>query len=241
VDADRLARIDLAAAFRVAVLHGYHEGIDNHFSLALPGRGDRFLLNPFGPHWSELRASDLLEVDTDGTVMGDGEAETTAFWLHSRLHRARPDARCMLHTHMPYATALALTEGGLDTRLSQNSARYHGRYVLHPGYGGRIVDGAEADRLAEAVADGVRVVLLANHGVLVIAETVAHAWYDLYFLERAAMVQVLAGQSGQPRRQMADDVAALTAKQFDEEREEAPRLWAAMKRRLDRELPGYDG
>ena len=110
-----------------------------------------------------------------GHVVGDGEAESSAFFIHSRLHLARPDAACVLHTHMPYATALALTETGFETRLSQNSVRFHGRYALMPGYGGLVNDAVEGDRLAEAVADGVRVVLLANHGVLVIGESLARS------------------------------------------------------------------
>ena len=222
------------------MLHGYHEGIDNHFSLAVPGQPGRFLLNPFGPHWSELRASDLLVVDEAGNVIGEGEAETTAFFIHSRLHRARPDAACVLHTHMPYATALALTDGGFDTQLSQNSARYHGRYALLPTYGGLALDAEEGDRLAASVAQGVRVVLLANHGVLVVGESLAHAWYDMYFFERAAMAQVIAQSTGQPLRRLSDDLATSTAKQLEEEREEAPKLFSAMRRLVDRQLPGYD-
>jgi ribulose-5-phosphate 4-epimerase/fuculose-1-phosphate aldolase len=231
------ARVELAALFRACALHDLHEGIDNHCSLAVaPGR---FLLNPYGPHWSELRASDLLEVDDAGRVHGAGEAETTAFFLHWRLHTAHPDARCVVHTHMPWATALACTMGGFETRLSQNAARYHGRITFHHAYGGRIVDASEGDALAAAVADGVRVVLLGNHGVLVVAESVAHAWYDLYFLERAAQVQVLAAQAGELRL-MPEPTAALTAAQFDEERAlHAVPQWEAVKRRLDRENPGH--
>src|SRR3954447_24319921 len=109
VDQDllRQARIDLAAAFRAAALHGYNEGIDNHFSYAVPGRDDLFLLNRYGPHWSEMRPSDLLTVNVDGELVeGEGEWETTAFMIHRAVHRSRPDARCVFHTHMPYATAL---------------------------------------------------------------------------------------------------------------------------------------
>jgi ribulose-5-phosphate 4-epimerase/fuculose-1-phosphate aldolase len=238
-DADR-ARVELAMVFRAAELHGFHEGIDNHFSLAVPGEPGRFLLNPYGQHWSELRASDLLVVDEAGTVVGEGEAESSAFFIHSRLHLAHPDAACVLHTHMPYATALALTETGFETRLSQNSVRFHGRYALMPDYGGLVDDAVEGDRLAEAVADGVRVVLLPNHGVLVVGESLARAWEDLYFFERACMVQVLAQSTGQPLRLMDIDVAELTVKQYDGEVGKAEALLAATRRLVDRELPGYD-
>lgn len=234
------ARTDLAAAFRAAVLHGFHEGIDNHFSLSVPDRPGCFLLNPYGPHWSELRASDLLVVDRVGTVIGDGDAETTAFALHTHLHGAHPHAACVLHTHMPYATALAATEGGLDTRLSQNAAKFHGRWAFHTDYDGRLLDSEVCAGLAASVRDGIRVVLLANHGVVVVGESVAHAWWDLYFFERAAQVQVLAAATGQPLRRMSDEVAARAAEQFDDERADAPITWAAVRRLVDRDLPGYD-
>lgn len=238
------ARADLAALFRACFLHDFHEGIDNHCSLALPGRSGRFLLNPYGPHWSELRGSDLLEVDADGAVVSGGpefpDAETTAFALHSAIHRARPDANCVVHTHMPYATALAATEEGFDPLLSQNAAKFHGgRYAYYRDYGARFLSADECAPIAEVVAAGARVVLLRNHGVLVVGETVARAWWDLYSFERAAMVQVLAGSSGQRLAPMPEAVGRRAGDQFEEERDDAPITWAAVRRRLDRDLPGY--
>jgi len=137
-DADLVvqAKVELAAAFRAAALHGFNEGIDNHLSLAVPGRDDLFLLNRYGPHWSEIRPADILTVNVDGALVdGEGEWETTAFVIHRAVHRARPDARCVLHTHMPYATALSMTEAGLETRASQNAMYFHGRVARLP-YGG---------------------------------------------------------------------------------------------------------
>ena len=122
---------------RAAALYGFNEGIDNHFSLAVPGRNDSFLLNPYGPHWSEMRASDLLNDRPRRRAPRRARAscDTTAFTIHLGAHRARPDAACVLHTHMPYATALAMTEGGFDTRASQNAMYFHGR-VARLSYGG---------------------------------------------------------------------------------------------------------
>ena len=234
------ARVDLAALFRACALHDFHEGIDNHCSAVVPGRPGRFLLNPYGPHWTELRASDLLEVDAAGNVVGAGEAETTAFALHAAVHTARADANCVIHTHMPYATALALTEDGLDTRLSQNAAKFHGgRYVYLREYGARFLTPQECAPIAEQIAAGARVVLLRNHGVLVVGETVARAWWDLYFFERAAMVQVIAASTGARLAPMDEATAMQAAVQFEEERDDAPLTWAAVRRRLDRELAGY--
>jgi ribulose-5-phosphate 4-epimerase/fuculose-1-phosphate aldolase len=234
------ARIELAALFRMAALHQFHEGIDNHFSLALPEQPGRFLLNPYGPYWTELRARDLLVVDEEGTVIGEGEVERTAFALHSAVHRSRPDATCVLHTHMPYATALALTEDGLDTRLSQNAAKFHGAWAMHGRYDGLFTEPSECEAVAKLVGDGIRVLLLANHGVLVVGESPAHAWWDLYFLEAAARHQVLAQSTGASLRRMSEETAALAAQQVLRERDESPKLFAAMRRLLDRELPGYD-
>jgi ribulose-5-phosphate 4-epimerase/fuculose-1-phosphate aldolase len=230
-------RIDLAAIFRTCVMHGYHEGIDNHISAMVPGQPTRFLLNRYGMHWSEITASSLVEVDTTtGATPEELGVELTALRIHLAAHRA--GAGVVVHTHQPSATALALTEGGLDTRLSQNSMRYHGR-IAWLDYNGRAEDDAEGERIAEAVADGVRVVLMANHGVLVVADTVADAWYDLYFLEQAARLQLLASSTGDRLRRVDDDTARLAAKQFDDERRHAPIVFAAMRRQLDLHLPGY--
>ena len=234
------ARVDLAAAFRAAALHGFNEGIDNHFSLAVPGRDDLFLLNRFGPHWSEIRASDILTIDLDGNVVdGEGEWETTAFMIHRGAHRARPSARCVFHTHMPYATALSMVPRGLDTRASQNSMAFHGRITALP-YGGLADGAAEGDRIGQAIGDNVSVVMLQNHGVLVIGEDVADAWQKLYFLERACQTQVLALSTGQDLLQVSEEIAVRTADRFERDSFGASELFAAERRRLDRENPGYE-
>jgi ribulose-5-phosphate 4-epimerase/fuculose-1-phosphate aldolase len=175
------AKADLAVALRAAALHGFNEGIDNHFSLAVPGTDDRILLNRYGPHWSEMTARDILTIDLDGTVVdGDGAWEQTAFVIHRGVHLARPTARCVLHTHMPYATALALTEDGLDTTLSQNAMYFHGR-VASLDYGGLADATEEGLRIGRAIGDDVSVVMLRNHGVIVVGDSVADAWHKLYF------------------------------------------------------------
>ena len=235
----RLARVELAAALRAAALYGFNEGIDNHFSLAVPGRDDCFLLNPYGPHWSELRASDLLTIGLGGErLAGEGKLDLTAFTIHLGAHRARPDAHCVLHTHMPYATALAMTEGGLDTRASQNAMYFHGR-IARLSYGGLAEAEEEGARIAEALTDGVTVLLMDNHGVLVVGQSVADAWHQLYFLERACQVQVLAQSTGSPLMQVPEAVAAQTAAQVRGVGGQAE-LFAAVRRELDRVNPGYD-
>jgi ribulose-5-phosphate 4-epimerase/fuculose-1-phosphate aldolase len=240
VDVIHQAKVDLAAALRAAALYGYNEGVDNHFSLAVPGRDDRFLLNPFGPHWSELSASDLITVDLEGNVVeGDGQWEQTAFMIHRGVHQARASARCVLHTHMPYATAVSMTRGGFETAVSQNSMYFHGHVISLP-YGGLADAADEGLRIGNAVGEGVNVVMLENHGVLVIGEDVAEAWHRLYFLERACQVQILAQSTGLPLIRVSDDLAAHTAGQFARDTGNPPTLFAAVRRQLDRENPGYE-
>jgi ribulose-5-phosphate 4-epimerase/fuculose-1-phosphate aldolase len=235
----RVARVELAAALRAAALYGFNEGIDNHFSLVVPGRSDSFLLNPYGPHWSELRASDLLTIGLGGErLAGDGVLDRTAFTIHLGAHRARADAQCVLHTHMPYATALAMTEGGLDTRASQNAMAFHGR-IARLSYGGLAEAEEEGARIAEALTEGISVLLLDNHGVLVVGESVADAWHQLYFLERACQVQVLAQSTGAPLLRVPEAIAEHTAGQFRGVGGQTE-LFAAVRRELDRVNPGYD-
>jgi len=235
VDTDVLAaaRSDLATSFRIAAAHGLNEGIDNHFSLAVPGRDDLFLLNRYGPHWAEMGPDDILVLDLDGRIVdGSGHWETTAFMIHRGCHRARRDARAVFHTHQPYATALAMTVGGLDTHVHQNSMYFHDR-VSRLEFGGLARGESEGDRIAGAVTAGARVVMLDSHGVIAIGTDCADAWFTLYFLEQAARVQVLAQSTGSELIRVSDDVARRTRDQFDADAASAaPALFAAEKRRI---------
>jgi ribulose-5-phosphate 4-epimerase/fuculose-1-phosphate aldolase len=234
------ARIDLAAALRWAAKLGLGEGICNHFSLALPGPDDRYLINPFGVHWAEMRASHLLMLDRSGRIVeGQGEVEATAFHIHSQLHRARTDAIAVLHTHMPYATALTLVEDGRLAMVHQNSLRFHDAIAYDDHYNGLALDQDEGDRLAIALG-AARVMFLANHGVVTIGASLAEAFDDLYYLERAAELQVLAHSTGRPLRPIADEVVRRTAAAFARDRPAyAHAHFEAVKRLLDAEDPSY--
>jgi len=237
-DAVRQARIDLAAALRLAVRFGLNEGIDNHFTVMLPGAGDRFLLHPFGFHWSELTASDLIVVDYDGrTVEGEGEAESTAFHIHSRIHKSSPRAGCVLHTHMSYATALTMVEGGRLEPAHQNALRFYDDVAYDDTFNGLVFDIDEGDRLARCLTEK-RVLFCGNHGVIVIGRTVAEAFDDLYFLERACQVQILAMSTGRPLRKVKDEVAKATFGNCDTG-QYAHQHFSALKRLLDRDEPDY--
>jgi ribulose-5-phosphate 4-epimerase/fuculose-1-phosphate aldolase len=227
------AKRELAAAFRAAAYHGFNEGIDNHLSLAVPGHDGLFLLNRYGPHWSEITEHDILTIDFEGRVVdGEGEWETSAFMIHRGCHQARPSARAVFHTHMPYATALSLTVGGFDTKLSQNAMQFHGR-LARMAYGGLVDAAQEGCRFGDVIGDQISVVLLENHGVMVIGEDVADAWQKLYFFERACQVQVLAQSTGQPLIRVSDAIAEHTAAQWLNEAPKAATQFAAVQRLVD--------
>jgi ribulose-5-phosphate 4-epimerase/fuculose-1-phosphate aldolase len=234
------ARVDLAAALRWAAKLGLGEGICNHFSLAMPGSGDRYLINPFGVHWAEMRASGLLVVDRDGRLLeGEGEVETTAFHIHSRLHRARSDAVAVLHTHMPYATSLTLLDGGRLEPVHQNALRFWDAVAYDDSYNGLALDAGEGDRLAAALGSA-RIMFLANHGVIAVGTDLAEAFDDLYYLERAAELQVLAQSTGRKLRRVPAAIASRTAADFARDRAVyAHAHFAALKRLLDAEDAGY--
>ena len=238
--AEQAARADLAAAFRLAVRMDLHEGVCNHFSLMLPGEKPRFLLNRYGLHWSEVTASNLLALDSEGRILrGKGEFEKTAFYIHSRIHLAHPRAACVLHTHMPYATALTLLENGRLEMVEQNALRFYDDIAYDDTYNGLVVDAAEGDRLARALGDK-RAMFLANHGVIVVGPSVAEAFDLMYYLERACRLQVLARSTGGKLRPVRPEVVRETYRLL---LADAPAYagahFSALKRLLEREEPGY--
>jgi ribulose-5-phosphate 4-epimerase/fuculose-1-phosphate aldolase len=225
-------RADLALALRAAAHHGLSEGVCNHFSIELPDGSGRFLLNPRGLLWSEVQGADIVMVDAEGAKLaGRHEVEPTAMFIHGAIHRIGRKA-CVLHTHMPYATALTLTsDRALDTALSQNAMRFHGRVAVDAQYNGLALGPAEGERIAHAMA-GADVAFLGNHGVVVCGARMDHAYDDLYYLERACMVQVLAASTG---RQLVPVDAALAQRVCDQtlgERTQSELFFEALRRRL---------
>ena len=227
-------RDQLALALRAAAHHGFGEGVCNHFSVALPGRGDVFLLNPRGLMWSEVQAADIVMIDATGRKLAGRHAvEPTAMFIHGAIHRIAGKT-CVLHSHMPHATALTLTsDRGLDTTLSQNAMRFHGRVAIDPHYNGLALDEAEGERIARALGDA-DVAFLGNHGVVVCGERVDYAYDDLYYLERACEVQVIAQSTGRALQPVAAAIAARVAEQVNGERLQSELFFSALRRTLAR-------
>ncbi|MEI8241518.1 MAG: aldolase [Actinomycetota bacterium] len=232
----------LAAAFRWTARLGLHEGVANHFSAVVPGDESLFLMNPRGRHFSRVRASELLLLDAEGAGgAAHLAADPTAWYLHSHLHRLVPQAKVILHTHMPYATSLACIEGFELQMLDQSSCRFFGRVAYDRQFNGMFLDDREGPRLAALLADDVSVVFLANHGVLVVAATVADAFDELYYLERVAQLHVYALSTGRPLSTVPDDIAALTCRQWLDYPEGAELHFRALLEILDEEAPDYAG
>ncbi len=227
-------RVELAAAFRLAVLNDWHEAVANHFSLATDDTGSRFLMNPRWMHFARIRASDLLALDThDPATMERPDApDPSAWWIHGRLHALVPQARCVLHVHSPYATALAALADPRILPVDQTTARYFQRVAIDLDYGGIADHAAEGERLARIIGDKRRMIL-GNHGVIVVAPNVAEAFDDLYYLERACRTLILAYSSGRELAVLPDDVAEATARGWEAYTEAGHVHFAEMRRLLD--------
>ena len=242
VDAVRQAKIHLAAAYRLAVLDDLEEGIDNHFTMTMPGFDDRYLIMPFGLHWSEAKASDMIAFNEQGeTLEGEGVVELSAQCIHAPIHRIT-GAKVVLHTHQTWAVALNMLKDNRLLPASQTEAFYHGHVAYDDEYQGTADVVEEGERLAHLIGSK-HVLFMKNHGVLVVGDSVAQAYRRLYKLERVCRAQVLAMSTGQPLQLLPDRIVAqvkATPPDDRHPRAERERLYfEAMMRVLDRELPGY--
>ena len=232
-------RVDLAAAFRMAARLGYQESIGGHFSVQVPGATSRFILNPLGLFWSEITASKLIVVDHDGNkISGEGQLEPTAFHIHAAIHRAHPHARCVIHVHTPYATALSVLDKARFEFVHQSGLRFFGKIAYDDEFNGLVTDKDEGTRLARALGDS-RAMFLANHGQIIVGRTVAEAYQYTYALERNCMYIALARMHGMPLRRVPDAVCRSTQEALEHDPLGADVLFAGVKRILDREEPGY--
>jgi len=236
----RQARIDLAACFRMAARLGMGEGICNHFSFVVPGHDDLFLVNPYGLAFAEVTASSLLICDFHGRVVaGEGTPEATAFFIHAQLHRLHPRAKAAFHTHMPNATALCMLEGDPLIWAGQTALKFYDRLCVDAHYNGLALSNAEGERIAGAVGEA-DVLMLKNHGPLVLGGSIAEAWDDLYYLERAAEVQLKAMASGRALKTVPHEVARKACRIMLEGNAESARLHLeSVKRQIARQEPEF--
>jgi ribulose-5-phosphate 4-epimerase/fuculose-1-phosphate aldolase len=239
---DWQARVDLAAAHRLAVMHGFHEGIFNHLTLSVPGRNDRYYQIPFGMHWSEVQASSFMEVGFDGEVKrGSGDVERSCYCIHAPIHRDLPHAAAVFHTHMPFASALTRLEDPRIKEIGQTEVGM-GRHIAYDDtYDGPAVDPAEGERLAKVIGDKT-ILFMANHGITTVGRSVAEAYDRLYYIERAAQVQIYAMWTGQRLKQLPDPIVTKTKSTYSTSYEGPPpavRHFEALKRILDRQEPDY--
>jgi ribulose-5-phosphate 4-epimerase/fuculose-1-phosphate aldolase len=237
-------RVDLAAAHRLAFEHGFSEGIFNHLTCAVPGKSDRYLQIPFGMHWSEVTASSFMEVGyADGKVLrGEGEVEQSCFCIHAPIHRLNPDAVCVMHTHMPFASALSRLEDPAIKPIGQTEVGMMRHTVYDELYTGPAFDPAEGERLARVLGDK-KVMFMSNHGVLTVGRSVAEAYDHLYYLERVAQVQLYAMWTGQKLKTLPQPVVEETMRTIGGPMYGGKPHWEhhfdALKRTLDRREPDY--
>jgi ribulose-5-phosphate 4-epimerase/fuculose-1-phosphate aldolase len=242
VAGERAMRVDLAAAFRLAARLDWHEAVANHFSLAVSDDGRKFLMNPRWKHFSRVKASDLLFLDADDktTMEGPNAPDVTAWCIHGAVHAANPKARCVLHLHLPYATALATLADPEIRPIDQNTARFYQRVVYDSCYEGMANSLEEGRRLAALLGDR-KVLMMGNHGVLVAEESVALAFDTVYYLERACRTLVLAYSTGQTLNILPPGAAEQTARDWERCQPYGRAHFEEMKRVLDDEDPSYAG
>jgi ribulose-5-phosphate 4-epimerase/fuculose-1-phosphate aldolase len=236
-------RRDLAAAYRLAARFGWDDTLYTHFSVRMPasrGKKERFLINPFGLMFDEVRASDLIVVDMDGQVIaGDAACNPAGFTIHSAVHMARDDANCVIHTHTLAGMAVAACEQGL-LQLNQMSAEFYQSVGSHP-YEGVAFNHEERERIQAALGDNMALILR-HHGLLSVGATVADAFCIMYYLNRACEIQLAAAQLAAlagPVTRIPPAVSAHVRKQFRGVEHERAQVWAAWLRQLDRVDPGY--
>ncbi len=233
-------RVDLAAAFRLLVRMDMHESVANHLSAAVSEDGRHFLMNPRWRHFADITASSLQRFDADDESVFDGAdaPDPSAWTIHSEIHRANPRARVVLHAHPTYATTLCTLKDPTILPIDNNTARFFGRVAYDLSFGGMATEVSEGERIAAALGN-CDVMLMGNHGVTVTGATVAEAFEDLYYLEKACRTLILAYSTGQPLNVMNDELAAETCAGWAEFRGQGEAHFSYLKSQLDRECPGW--
>ncbi|MEM1197811.1 MAG: class II aldolase and adducin N-terminal domain-containing protein [Pseudomonadota bacterium] len=234
-------RVDLACAFRWTARLNLHEGVANHFSLAVNDDGTQFLMNRNQQHFSRIKASDLLLLDAnDAATMEHPDApDPTAWGLHGSVHRRCSHARCVIHVHSIYATVLASLADSTLPPIDQNTAIFFNRTVVDEDYNGLAFE-EEGERCAAMLTDpSKKVMIMGNHGVLVIGSTVADAFNRMYYFERAAETYIKALWTQKTLRVLSDEVAEKTAREIESYPDQGKMHFSELRTILDDEEPAY--
>ncbi|MEG2879919.1 MAG: class II aldolase/adducin family protein [Comamonas sp.] len=233
-------RQDLAAAYRLAAIHRMTDHIYTHFSARVPEEADHFLLNAYGLAFDEITASNLVKVDLRGSIVLDATGlgiNPAGFVIHSAVHAARHDAACVMHTHTAAGIGVSAQQAGL-LMISQHAMRFHGKLSYHD-YEGVVLECGEQGRIVANLGRN-KAMILRNHGLLVCGDSVADAFDELYYLERACQAQIAAQAGGQALCVASDEVAAKVAAQFDlPHRPSRSKQWPPLIRMLQRVQPAY--
>ena len=234
-------RVDLACAFRWAARYNLHEAVANHFSMAVNDDGTKFLINPNQSHFSRIKASDLLLLDANNPMPADhpDAPDATAWGLHGSIHRHCPHARCVLHAHPIHATVLASLADSHLPPIDQNTTAFFNRTVIDENYSGLAFD-EEGARCSAMLSDPkIKVMIMGNHGILVLGDSVADAFNRLYYFERAAETYIKALWTGRPLRVLPDEIAEKTAREMEDYPNQSGCHLDELKAILDKEEPDY--
>lgn len=233
-------REELAAAYRLYAQFDLTDMVYTHLSVRLPGEGHRFLVNPYGLLFEEITASSLVVVDSEGHPQQETSwlVNPAGFVIHSAVHRAHPDAACVMHSHTLAGMAIAAQKDGI-LPLNQINMEFYGRIGFHP-YEGIAADDnlSERERLVRDLGDNMGLILQ-NHGLLTIGSSVAQAFYRMYYLEQACRVQLAAQSTGAPLHCPSDAEVLRARAQFETDPDQGQMIWKALRRKLDREQPDY--
>ena len=241
-DAEWRVRCDLAALYRLVAHHRMTDLIYTHISARLPGPENHFLINQYGVMFHEMRASDLVKIDCDGTIVEDGQqsrrVNAAGFTIHSAIHMARHDLMCVIHTHTAAGMAVAAQKHGL-LPISQHALKFYG-HLAHHGYEGIALDLDERERLVADLGEH-RAMILQNHGLLAAGRTIPEAFNTIYYLERACQAQVAALAGGTELVLPPEEVRLHTAAQFNREGslEHYEMMWESCLRLVEHDRPDY--
>lgn len=237
-EAERKARIELAAAYRIFDMHGWDQLIFNHITLRVEGPEPRFLINPFGLHYSEITASSLLLIDLEGNKLRESKwpVNQAGYVIHSALHASQPEAHCIMHTHTTTGMAVACLKEGLSPH-NFYGAMLQGQVAYHD-FEGITTDAGEKERLVRDIGDK-RAVILRNHGLLAWGPSVAQAFLTLWTLQRACDVQIAAASAGALYPVTPQAIAQSVRESGQGEKRTCEDVFAALVRMVDARDPSY--